>query len=118
MIIKLILQPVVENALYHGIKNKRGGGRITVTGKEYNTYFEICVEDNGKGMTPERLNDVKLALEAEKLEESAVYGLYNVNQRIKLNFGEEYGLDLESTYEEGTKVVIRLPKKLTEIVEK
>jgi two-component system sensor histidine kinase YesM len=69
-------------------------------------------------MTPERLNDVKLALEAEKLEESAVYGLYNVNQRIKLNFGEEYGLDLESTYEEGTKVVIRLPKKLTEIVEK
>ena len=115
---KITVQPVVENALYHGIKNKRGGGRITVTGKEYNTHFEICVEDNGKGMTPERLNDVKLALEAEKLEESAVYGLYNVNQRIKLNFGEEYGLDLESTYEEGTKVVIRLPKKLTEIVEK
>ena len=115
---KITVQPIVENALYHGIKNKRGGGHITVTGKEYNTHFEICVEDNGKGMTPERLNDVKLALEAEKLEESAVYGLYNVNQRIKLNFGEEYGLDLESTYEEGTKVVIRLPKKLTEIVEK
>ncbi|MBO6242072.1 MAG: sensor histidine kinase [Butyrivibrio sp.] len=116
---KITIQPVVENALYHGIKNKRGGGCITVTGREYSGHFEISVEDDGKGMTPERLKDVSMALKAEKLEEkNAVYGLYNVNQRIKLNFGDEYGMEIDSTYDKGTKVVIKLPKNLTEIVEK
>ncbi len=115
---KITIQPVVENALYHGIKNKRGGGRITVTGANLVDYVVICVEDDGKGMTKERLQEVTESLNAEKIEKSAVYGLYNVNQRIKLNFGDEYGLDISSTYEQGTRVIIRLPKILTEIVEK
>ncbi len=115
---KITIQPVVENALYHGIKNKRGGGRITVTGANLVDHVVICVEDDGKGMTKERLQEVTESLNAEKIEKSAVYGLYNVNQRIKLNFGDEYGLDISSTYEQGTRVIIRLPKILTEIVEK
>ena len=115
---KITIQPVVENALYHGIKNKRGGGRITVTGANLVDHVVICVEDDGKGMTKERLQEVTESLNAEKIEKSAVYGLYNVNQRIKLNFGDEYGLDILSTYEQGTRVIIRLPKILTEIVEK
>ena len=115
---KITIQPIVENALYHGIKNKRGGGRITVTGANLVDHVVICVEDDGKGMTKERLQEVTESLNAEKIEKSAVYGLYNVNQRIKLNFGDEYGLDILSTYEQGTRVIIRLPKILTEIVEK
>ena len=115
---KITIQPVVENALYHGIKNKRGGGRITVTGADLVDYIVICVEDDGKGMTKERLLEVTEALKAENIEKSAVYGLYNVNKRIKLNFGDNYGLEVMSTYEKGTRVIIRLPKILTEIVEK
>ena len=107
---KLTVQPVVENALYHGIKNKRGGGRITVSGQEKRDYISIIVEDTGKGMTEERLLAVRRAIREGNPGESVVYGLYNVNERIRLNCGEEYGIHIESTEDKGTRVEIRLPK--------
>ena len=108
---KLTIQPVVENALYHGIKNKRGGGKITISAEEKKDYFSIIVEDNGKGMEEDRLRQVRKAIRNGTPEKNVVYGLYNVNERIRLNFGEGYGVHLESIPEKGTRVVIRLPKK-------
>jgi len=109
---KLTVQPVVENALYHGIKNKRGGGTIKITAEEKPDFFTIVVEDDGKGMSEERLREVRKAIRESATEQNVVYGLYNVNERIRLNYGEGYGLHLESILDKGTRVVIRLPKDL------
>ncbi|MBQ6271994.1 MAG: sensor histidine kinase [Clostridiales bacterium] len=111
MIPKLSVQPIVENALYHGIKNKRGGGKITVTGEEKKDWFAIVVEDTGKGMTEDRLREVRKALRERTTEQSAVYGMYNVNERIRLTYGEGYGVHIESIPDKGTRVIIRLPKE-------
>ncbi len=110
---KITIQPIVENALYHGIKNKRGGGKITVTGKDHENYIELVVEDNGMGMTDERLSEVREGLEGRKNDQNAIYGMYNVNERIKLSFGDEYGLFISSIYGEGTTATVKLPKILT-----
>lgn len=108
---KLTIQPIVENALYHGIKNKRGGGKITIYAEEKRDHFTIVVEDTGKGMDEERLRQVRKAIRNGTPEKNVVYGLYNVNERIRLNFGEGYGIHLESILNKGTRVRIRLPKK-------
>ena len=108
---KLTIQPIVENALYHGIKNKRGGGKITISAEEKRDHFTIVVEDTGKGMDEERLRQVRKAIRNGTPEKNVVYGLYNVNERIRLNFGEGYGIHLESILNKGTRVRIRLPKK-------
>ena len=108
---KLTIQPIVGNALYHGIKNKRGGGKITIYAEEKRDHFTIVVEDTGKGMDEERLRQVRKAIRNGTPEKNVVYGLYNVNERIRLNFGEGYGIHLESVLNKGTRVRIRLPKK-------
>lgn len=108
---KLTIQPIVENALYHGIKNNRGGGKITIYAEEKRDHFTIVVEDTGKGMDEERLRQVRKAIRNGTPEKNVVYGLYNVNERIRLNFGEGYGIHLESVLDKGTRVRIRLPKK-------
>lgn len=106
---KITIQPLVENALYHGIKNKRGLGKITVTGEQGDDYFRIIVSDNGLGINEERLKEVLLNINKRDESEKSSFGLYNVNERIKLDFGDEYGINIESTYKEGTKVIIKLP---------
>lgn len=106
---KITIQPLVENALYHGIKNKRGQGTITVTGKSKENGFVLYVRDNGIGMTQERLNEVRAGIQKLSYTGKEIYGLYNVNERIRLNFGETYGISIESTYGEGTCVSISLP---------
>lgn len=106
---KITIQPLVENALYHGIKNKRGLGKITIEGRKNEEDLVIRVCDNGIGMTPEHLMQVQHAIHYKESSEVEIYGLYNVNERIRLNFGEEYGIFMESTYQEGTTVTIRLP---------
>ena len=115
---KITVQPVVENALYHGIKEKRGGGKISVTGREDGGDYIITVSDNGIGMGPDRLGEVRDGLTDSSPDSKKIYVLYNVNQRIKLDFGDEYGLSIDSVYDEGTTVTIRLPKKSNEIVKK
>lgn len=114
---KITLQPLVENALYHGIKNKRGGGKIVVLGWDDVDSYYIQVKDNGIGMTKERLDEIRNALKEAVPKENVLYGLYNVNERIRLNLGEGYGIEIESKYEEGTKVTLHLPKNSTEFVE-
>ena len=109
LIPKMTIQPIVENAFYHGIKNKRGFGKILITGKEEEDQFVIEVEDNGIGIIEDRLLQIKEGIEKKTTEDSNIYGLYNVNERIRLNFGEKYGIAIESVYGEKTVVSIFLP---------
>ncbi|MDD5929572.1 MAG: sensor histidine kinase [Spirochaetales bacterium] len=114
--IKLILQPLVENAIYHGIKNKRGRGELKVSvhyTDETNSIIQFTVEDNGAGFTEERLGQVRNELrtgsqDSEKL--SSVYGLYNVNKKLKLYYGDHTeGLIIESESGKGSKISFRIP---------
>lgn len=109
LIPKITIQPLVENALYHGIKNKRGLGRIVISGRKEEDFLILQIEDNGIGMRKERLDQVKEGMNQKIPTEKDIYGLYNVNERIRLNFGEKYGLSIESTYGEGTVVSVILP---------
>ena len=106
---KITIQPLVENALYHGIKNKRGQGKIVITGQKTEQGYVLFVRDNGIGMTNERLMEVRAGIRKLSYTGKKIYGLYNVNERIRLNFGDAYGISIESTYGEGTQVSILLP---------
>lgn len=108
---KITLQPIVENALYHGIKNKRGMGHIVIRGLEEEDGFVLSVEDDGIGMTEEQAQKVSYEILHMESKEKVVYGLYNINERIRLNFGDEYGIHISSKYGEGTAVEVHLPKK-------
>jgi two-component system sensor histidine kinase YesM len=101
----LILQPIVENAIGHGIdllEDRKGVLRVYATATGDEVY--IMVEDNGVGMDEE-------TKERMLSQNSKGYGMRNVNERIKLLYGEEYGLHIESVVGEGTVVTIRLPKR-------
>lgn len=106
---KITLQPLVENALYHGIKYKRGKGKIRVSGRIQDHMCILTVSDDGVGMTKERLQQVRGGLTSKIEDSNDFYGLYNVNERIHLKFGEEYGLHLDSILQEGTTVEVWLP---------
>ena len=115
-IIKLVLQPLVENAIYHGIKNKRGRGNLKVSAKftdDKKQFISFCVEDDGAGFTNERLEQVHAELknasvDAENL--SSVYGLYNVNKKLKLYYGDKtQGLIIESEQNKGSRISFVIP---------
>ena len=103
---KLILQPLIENALYHGIKNRRGRGTITISGESVQGDIMLKVQDNGAGMTPEQLELLNSGIYAEN---QSGLGLKNVQQRIRLYCGSPYGLSFESSPGEGTSVTVLLP---------
>ena len=109
LIPKITIQPLVENALYHGIKNKRGMGKILITGHKEEDYFILRIEDNGIGISEERLVQVRNKIQNKMANVNEIFGLYNVNERIRLNFGEKYGISIESIYGESTIVSIILP---------
>ena len=106
MLPKLTLQPLVENALYHGIKLKRAKGTIRITATLEDGCVLLRVEDNGVGITPRRLIQLREAMERD---ERVGFGLSAVNQRLRLQFGPEYGLGLDSTEGQGTTVTARIP---------
>lgn len=109
LIPKITIQPLVENALYHGIKNKRSPGKIEINAEKEKDYFMIRIEDNGIGISEERLQQVKDGIQYKIPTGKDIYGLYNVNERIRLNFGENFGIFIESIYGKGTVVSIILP---------
>jgi two-component system sensor histidine kinase YesM len=114
-ILKLILQPLVENALYHGIKNKRQGGTITIRARRQGEEeIRIEVEDDGIGFPPEKLSRLQAELEDDtgdiKLESG--FGIGNVNKRIRLYYGKPYGLSVQSEYASGTCVTLVIPAKM------
>jgi len=113
-VLKLILQPLVENAIYHGIKNKRGRGKLKVSARRAeNGGICFSVKDNGIGFTPERLAEVKRELREKKDTENlkAAYGLYNVNKRLTLYYDESVALDIQSEYGCGTTVSFCVPRR-------
>jgi two-component system sensor histidine kinase YesM len=103
---KLTLQPLVENALYHGIKISRRKGFISVTGRVQDERLIMEVADDGSGMTAERLEAVRASLADDKSED---FGLRTVHQRLQILFGREYGLAVESTPDVGTRVTVTIP---------
>ena len=113
-ILKLILQPLVENALYHGIKNKRSGGVIVVRGRQKNeSEILLEVEDNGIGFTPQKLALLQTELndESDEIRMESGFGIGNVNKRIRLYYGKPYGLSIKSEYETGTCATLVIPAK-------
>ncbi len=103
---KLMLQPLVENAIYHGVRNKEKGGKIDVTAMEENGKLVLRVSDDGIGMTQSQLNHV---FDAEANARSSGIGVKNVSERIKLVFGSEYSLNFNSEAGKGTVVTAILP---------
>ena len=115
-ILKLLLQPIVENALYHGIKYKRSGGKISVKGYRKDEHIILQVTDNGIGIEAKKLESLKNIIKSEYIDEIDIvksskesFGLYNVAERIRLYYGNEYGLNIDSTENIGTTVSIILP---------
>jgi two-component system sensor histidine kinase YesM len=112
MTIKLILQPLVENAIYHGIKVKPGPGRIEINGEIAGSgaMALICVRDDGVGIDPPKLALINKHLSQPMTHtEEEGYGVFNVNERIKLYFGDDYGLTFWSKPGQGTEVRILIP---------
>ena len=110
--LKLLIQPLVENAIYHGIKNRRGGGTIRVAAKCVDNRLHVAVSDNGVGMTGAQLIQVREALAApESAEAENGYGLYSVDKRIKLYYNQDTGLHIESSPNEGTQVSFAVPMR-------
>ncbi len=110
--LKLILQPIVENAIYHGIKLKREKGVITISAREEENLILFEVKDTGIGMTGEQLTALENTIKGAEGEKIESYGVKNVDERIKIFFGSDYGLSYRSEYGEGTEVEIKIPKLL------
>ena len=109
---KLTLQPIVENALYHGIKNKRGMGLIKVTGRESGNDIVFTIEDNGIGMNEEETSNGLKGLIAGK-ESSMIrdgFGMANVEKRLEMLYGSKYGMTVKSEFDKGTEVTVRIPR--------
>lgn len=109
--VKLILQPLVENAIYHGIKESTHSGHVLVTGCRIGDVLELQVSDNGLGIPEQRLALLQADLAKGKSVSREGYGIFNVNERIRLHFGIQYGLSLESEWGKGTVATVRLPCK-------
>jgi two-component system sensor histidine kinase YesM len=116
-VLKLIMQPIVENAIYHGIKERRGLGTIKLSARQVGATLEIYIEDDGRGMEAEQVEKLQRKLdrpftETETVESDAIkggYGLMNIQARMRLTFGEQFGIQVESEFEKGTKVTIIHP---------
>jgi two-component system, sensor histidine kinase YesM len=108
---KLTLQPLVENALYHGIKIRRRKGLIRVSGRVQDEAIILEVADDGCGMPEERLEEVRVSLVDGRREG---FGLRTVHQRLQILFGGEYGLSVESTQDVGTRILVKIPMQTNE----
>jgi len=105
MVPVFILQPLIENAIKHGILPKIKGGKVDLTIREEENYYIFIVEDDGVGIDEERLKNIMFS-------ENSGIGIRNVNERLKLLYGEESGLDIRSKCDEGTTVLFKIPKEL------
>jgi len=113
-IIKLVLQPIVENAVFHGIEMKTGKGLLKISAKKIEEDIEITVSDNGIGMTEAKIIELNNMLNTSENQFNIEFkngrvGIRNVHERIKLYFGEKYGLKIETAEETGTIVRILIP---------
>ena len=106
---KLTLQPLVENALYHGIKYKRSRGMIEITGTKEGENLYLTVADDGVGMDEDELKKLEKEISRPCKETESGFGLANVNERIRMYFGSEYGMKIWSEKGSGTRITIEIP---------
>jgi two-component system sensor histidine kinase YesM len=113
-VIRFLLQPLLENAIYHGLREKEGHGLITIRASESRGRLRIAVSDDGVGIAPRRLAEVRRRLEDEGAEVESgpgSIGLANTNRRVRLTFGDDYGLRIESEPGRGASVTVELPSR-------
>lgn len=106
---KIILQPLVENSIYHGLKEKDEGGTVRILGREEEGVIVFQVWDDGVGIEPKLLKRLEEGLLKGLVMNREGYGIFNVNERIRLYFGEKYGLNIENGPEAGAVVTLRMP---------
>lgn len=105
---KMSLQPLIENYIVHGLRSDQDDNWLSITATQQDGEVCIVIKDNGKGIEPKRLEDIRARLQmAESNGES--FGLRSVNERLKLTFGSSYGMDIESEPGNGTTVTVRFP---------
>jgi Predicted signal transduction protein with a C-terminal ATPase domain len=109
-ILKLILQPIVENSILHGLESKNGFGSLKIrVYSEEAIYLMVSIEDDGVGIPPDRIQDILEGNIQRTNRGNSHIGLSNVQERIRLNFGDKYGMIINSEIDKGTQVIIRLP---------
>lgn len=108
-ILNLIIQTLVENAIVHGIDNIDGKGQIEISAKKSGEYLTVTVTDNGIGMKTEKLQLIRASINSLDMESES--GLRNVQKRIKLYYGNKYGIELFSNEGEGTKIRVTIPAR-------
>ena len=106
---KFSLQPLIENAVHHGLEKRRQNRQIWIEAREEKGVVFIVVKDNGQGINKERLEEIRQTLDQPDMRESEHIGLNNINIRLKLLYGKEYGLSIESEEGKGTTLTLRLP---------
>lgn len=114
---RISIQPLVENALNHGLKNKHGDKLIEVSATGKDGMLELSVRDNGVGMDCEEINRRLKENNKDTVEAGTSIGIHNINARMKMLYGEEYGVTVESVIGEGTTVTLRIPRVKVEEVE-
>ncbi|MCH5348056.1 MAG: sensor histidine kinase [Oscillospiraceae bacterium] len=117
-ILPLIIQPIVENAVVHGIESSKSNGRISIKVRYCGENVSIDVADNGQGIPPERMKELLDKLEKNDTSSGKSIGLTNVNKRIKMYHGAEYGLSVKTVRGKGTTISVTLPRIVDENVMK
>lgn len=115
LILPFLVQPVIENAIVHGLEGITENGRVKMHLSVVRGYLQLSVTDNGIGMDEEALNNLRENINKNTLNTSTSIGLGNIDRRVKLCYGEQYGLSVRSNVGKGTTVVIRLPLKKKEV---
>ena len=110
LIPKLILQPLVENSLIHGIRSYVEHGIITIDIQQMNNEIKICVKDNGKGISAEKIKEISYNLKNHIKTNN--YGLYSINERLLINYNDKYSMDIHSIPFIETKITITIPNDI------
>lgn len=113
---KLTIQPFVENAVVHGLENREKGGTVKVTGRSEGKYMRFLVEDDGSGMSQEETDRILHGEDMKNYASSRIggYAIYNIRQRLILQYGEDFSLTIKSGIDRGTRVDIFIPKGMEE----
>lgn len=115
MVPKFILQPLVENSIYHGLEVKKNDRKIWITGVLEDQCVRINVRDNGIGINPEKLKNLRASLELSDDDPRSKIGLRNIYSRLKLYYGQNYGVAIDSVEEDGTIISLNFPLPVIEV---
>lgn len=107
---RLVLQPIIENYIVHGLQKDRNDNKLAIEAKRQGESIKITISDNGKGIEKERLETILQHLEDEENDQIDSIGMKNVHQRLKLKYGEAYGIEIESRENVGTTITLIIPR--------